>query len=975
LQPALIPAQPKGREMNLSPEDLFTGIFTRRMSRRAVLGGSIALGTGVITANGVFTGVHAATEVRRIAASNATATEKTAADYKCDGTNDYVEVIAALNSLPATGGTLILSSGTFNFGASNVKIEHRPNIAILGQGIDVTFVRNAPPNTADLEPFSYSDADGAIVKDMTISSAQNGRLTSDALDFDNSDNVLVERVKITSSPARGIVFDGKNQAGQPGWQSHNNVVRDCIATGCARSGFEFLCAENSSFINCVAFGNGESGVNIDAQSSTDRKSLNNTVSGGRFYSNAKHGISIYESDFNTINGVTCSNNNLDGIRIQTFSTRSKSANGNQIINCTCTDTQATKTQDYGVNLYGAPSSDIDGTVIKDCDLRGNRVGPYKVIAVNTQISGIVGDTTPTPSPTQTTTPQPTHGLFSDGFESGNLSAWGSSAGLVVQQSQVASGSYAARGTSSGTAAYARKAIGGPYSDIYFSLKFRVNSKDATTLYLGRLRTSGNASILGMYISSTGKLGYRNDIASASRTSTVAPSLGAWHTLETHVSINGASGLVETWLDGVRVDALSRIENLGANGVGVVQIGDSSSGRTFDVVFDDVEANDACIGTCPGESPTATPTDTPEVTSTPTETTTPQPTNGLFSDGFENGSLNLWSSSSGLAVQQSQVATGSYAARGTGTGTTAYARKSLGASYSDIYFSLKFRLNSKDATTLYLSRVRTAGSGSILGMYISSTGKLGYRNDVAAMSHTSAIAPTLGVWHTLETHVVVNGASGLVETWLDGTRVDALCLTENLGTNGVGMVQIGESSTGRTFDVVFDDVEANTTCVGTCPGGGVLPTATNTPQATNTPGTSPTATNTPTPTNTPPATTSPPTATNTAVPATSTPTPTPAGYSFTFEILSPVPPPSGGTVDIRVTMTSGTVPVSVNMRSTKVSAAVESPDKTTYTAVGEQQIVTLTDQTGPTDTGGSVRLQTVVNNIVVGQSASITFPAG
>jgi hypothetical protein len=510
----------------------------------------------------------------------------------------------------------------------------------------------------------------------------------------------------------------------------------------------------------------------------------------------------------------------------------------------------------------------------------------------------------------------------------------------------------------------------------------LNSKDATTLYLGRLRTSANASILGMYISSTGKLGYRNDVAAASHTSTVAPSLGVWHTLETHLTINGASGLVETWLDGVRVDALCRTENLGTSGVGVVQIGDTSSGRTFDIVFDDVEANDTCVGTCPSASPTATPTDTPQATSTPTQTSTPQPTNGLFSDGFESGTLSLWSSSSGLAVQQSQVATGSFAARGTGSGTTAYARKSLGASYTDLYFNLKFRLNSKDATTLYISRVRTAGSVSLLGTYISSTGKLGYRNDVAAVSHTSSITPTLGVWHTLETHVVVNGASGLVETWLDGARVDALCLTENLGTAGVGVVQIGESSTGRTFDIVFDDVVADTSCVVTCPGGGVLPTATNTPQATTTPAVSPTATTTPTPTNTPPPTTSTPTATNTPVPATSTPTPTapsptptPAGYSFTFEILSPVPPPSGGTVDIRVTMTSGTVPVLVNMRSTKVSAAVETPDKATYTSVGEQQIVTLTDQTGSSDTGGSVRLQAVVGNVVVGQSASITFPAG
>jgi hypothetical protein len=761
---ALVPVDSKGRDMNSSPKDLFAGICTRRISRRAVIGGSIALGAGVVTASGALTGVRAATEVRRIAASNATATEKQAADYKCDGTNDYVEVIAALNSLPTTGGTLMLSSGTFNFGASNVKIEHLQNIAIVGQGIDITFVRNAPPNTADLEPFSYSDADGAIVKNMTISSQPNGRLTSDALDFDNSDNVLVENVKITASPGRGIVFDGKNQAGQPGWRSINNVVRNCEAYGCQRSGFEFLCADYSQIINCVAHDNLESGVNMDRQSSSDRKATHNTVSGGQFYNNGKSGITIYEGDFNTIDGAHCYNNNLDGIRIQTFSTATKSANGNQVLNCICTDTRSSKTQDYGVNLYGSPASDIDGTVIRDCDLRGNRVGQYKDVAVNTQISGLVGGTSPTPTatntPTPSSTPPPMSGLFSDGFESGDLSAWGSSSGLVVQLSQVASGTFAARGTSSGTAAYARKAIGGPYSDIYFNFKFRVNSKDATTLYLGRFRTSGNASILGMYISSTGKLGYRNDMAAASHTSTIAPSLGAWHTLETHLTINGTSGLVETWLDGVRVDALCRTENLGTSAVGVVQVGDNSSGRTFDIVFDDAEANSSCVGTCPNPSPTATPTDTPQATNTPTPTNT-------------------------------------------------------------------------------------------------------------------------------------------------------------------------------------------------------APAATDTPITTDTP----TATDTAVP------------GTDTPTPTTSSPTPTAVPYSFTFEILSPVPPPSGGTVDIRVTMTSGTGPVLVNMRSTKVSAAVESPDKTTYTSVGEQQIVTLTDQTGPTDTGGSVRLQAVVNNVVVGQSASITFPAG
>jgi parallel beta-helix repeat protein len=400
--------------------------------------------------------------VIRIAAANATAQEKAdAGPYVCpgDGT-DWTVVRQALLDLPIDGGTLLFSSGTFDFGLNNVKIEHMHNIWLVGQGIDVTFIKNAPPNTADLEPFSYSDADGAVVRDMTIRSEPNLRYTSDALDFDNSDNVLVERVKITASPARGIIFDGKDQVGQPGWQSHNNVVRNCIVTGCALSGIELLCAENCQIIDCTVYGNAEHGVNIAAQSNSLRHSIGNTVSGGSYTNNGKngiaifagesntvqnvncsgnaqngvmirphpyeslksvgnvlsggtfsantwHGVQIVDSDSTAVDGVQCLDNNLDGVRILT---EKYGATGNRIENSGCTNTRLPRKQDWGITLIGTSPAVAD-TIVRNNDLCGNLRGSLNDQAVNTTTSGNAcfdaSGPTSTPTPTRTPTSTPT----------------------------------------------------------------------------------------------------------------------------------------------------------------------------------------------------------------------------------------------------------------------------------------------------------------------------------------------------------------------------------------------------------------------------------------------------------------------------------------------------------------------------------------------------------------------------------------
>ena len=52
-----------------------------------------------------------------VAASGASLERKNAANWICDGTNDDVEIQAALDALPDGGGKVMLTEGTFTLGA------------------------------------------------------------------------------------------------------------------------------------------------------------------------------------------------------------------------------------------------------------------------------------------------------------------------------------------------------------------------------------------------------------------------------------------------------------------------------------------------------------------------------------------------------------------------------------------------------------------------------------------------------------------------------------------------------------------------------------------------------------------------------------------------------------------------------------------------------------------------------------------
>jgi chitodextrinase len=252
-------------------------------------------------------------------------------------------------------------------------------------------------------------------------------------------------------------------------------------------------------------------------------------------------------------------------------------------------TWTASTDDSGVAGYsvfrdGGQVGSSNGTSFTDIGLQAATTYSYTVVAYDA-----ASNVSPASNPATVTTPSSGALVFGDGFESGTMGAWTSNTGMQVQQTEVFDGLRATRMTSTGTQTWAYEQLPSGYADVSYSVAVKVISQGANNVNLLKFRTATGVAIGGIYLTSAGALAVRNDVSGVSTTSQAVVTRGAWHSVEMHVILGGATGsLTEVWLDGVSVGALTTTNSLGTTSVGRVQLGENATGRTYDIAFDDVE---------------------------------------------------------------------------------------------------------------------------------------------------------------------------------------------------------------------------------------------------------------------------------------------------------------------------------------------------------------------------------------------------
>jgi parallel beta-helix repeat protein len=289
-------------------------------------------------------------------------------------------VESAVNDLNQTGGGRVtFTAGVFDLGSDRFEPKDIEDITFEGQGIDSTVIQNSSSAPTDTEPFDMVRSNRIVIRDMTVTAGGPLRSTSDAIDFDGGNEVVIERVKVTGSRGRGIVFDGKDADGASPRTADWNTIRGCVIDGIPSDGIELLASGQNRIEGCTITNVGGHGIQITKSSpqadQPNKKSNANIVIGNFIDQAGQDGLNVTSGDRNVIDGNTVTNSSddvsgRDGIRIT--STDSVTCDDNTVMNNRATDTQAVKTQKYGLNIA---SPNCHGTVVVNNDFSGNRVGP------------------------------------------------------------------------------------------------------------------------------------------------------------------------------------------------------------------------------------------------------------------------------------------------------------------------------------------------------------------------------------------------------------------------------------------------------------------------------------------------------------------------------------------------------------------------------------------------------------------------
>ena len=274
---------------------------------------------------------------------------KNMANYVCSGAADEVEILLAINALPATGGEVVLLDGTYNVAASIAVA--RSNFTLRGMGRG-TIITTAVDNVDILTCVGGAGTEltNIILRDFLVRGFTAGIGNDIGILWDYVDQSKIINVRSELNTEHGFKLLRCDNDQLEGISGLSNVgygmeidsctwltITNPIMNSNTGRGFVLVSTTNISLLGLVCKSNGVSGLELNNANNTvienaqcDANAINGlflyrcsrcSIIGGQFNNQTGgDGINITgdgggNADYNVIMGCVCTGNSQSGIEI------------------------------------------------------------------------------------------------------------------------------------------------------------------------------------------------------------------------------------------------------------------------------------------------------------------------------------------------------------------------------------------------------------------------------------------------------------------------------------------------------------------------------------------------------------------------------------------------------------------------------------------------------------------------------------
>ena len=268
-----------------------------------------------------------------VAANDTPANEKAYADYVADGTDDEVQIQAAIDALPSTGGSVYLLAGTFNVGTTTYADRaisiNASNTALIGQGPSTILrLQNSSNGSVSIIDVTYQDS--VVIRDLQIDGNQDNNAAAGTyygIELNNTGSSTIENVIVKEMQDSAVSLN----------LSDENLIQGNIFRGNSGNNIRFQTSNENIISNNTIITRGNaggievrdsdyniiSGNNIDASSGSSNPvtvhfSSNHNVVDGNVIFGGSEGIRIYGgglSQYNVISNNKISSTTDEGINL------------------------------------------------------------------------------------------------------------------------------------------------------------------------------------------------------------------------------------------------------------------------------------------------------------------------------------------------------------------------------------------------------------------------------------------------------------------------------------------------------------------------------------------------------------------------------------------------------------------------------------------------------------------------------------